>query len=92
MTDFNICNNKMGDEEIMSDVLESQKQVTGLYNNVANESATPQLRNEFLSILNDEHEIQCEIFSEMQKRGWYPTQAADQQQINQAKQKYTVAN
>lgn len=88
MNEFNITNNTMADKEIMSDVLESQKQITGYYNAAANEAAAETIRREFLNILNEEHQIQAEVFYEMQKRGWYPTQPAEQQQVQQTKQKF----
>lgn len=79
---------KMGDRELMNDCMASQKLISSHYNTYANECATPNLRDEFLNILRDEHQIQAEIFEEMQKRGWYAVQAADPQQITQLKQKF----
>lgn len=81
-------NVQMQEKEIFEDVLTSQKAVTGAYNNFTNECATPNIRNEFLNILTEEHQIQAEVFDEMKKRGWYPTPAADQQKIQQAKMKF----
>jgi len=81
-------NGQMQEKEIFEDVLTSQKAVTGAYNNFTNECATPNIRNEFMNILTEEHQIQAEVFDEMKKRGWYPTPAADQQKIQQAKQKF----
>lgn len=80
--------NTMGDQEIVNDSIASQKFITESYNTFANECATPNLRDEFMNILKDEHQIQAELFSEAQKRGWYPVKSADEQQIQQAKQKY----
>jgi len=76
------------DKHIMTDLLSSQKFETGGYNTSANECACPNLRSDIMNILNDEHQIQSEIFTEMQKRGWYPTEAAEQNKINQVKQKF----
>lgn len=78
----------MQEKEMMEDVLSSQKAITGAYNNFANECASPEIRDEFLNILNEEHTIQAQVFDEMHKRGWYPTPPAEQQMIDQAKQKY----
>lgn len=78
----------MNEKEMMGDILVSQKQITDTYNSFANECSAPTVRDEFLNILNEEHQMQSEIFCEMQKRGWYPTQAADQQQISQVKMKF----
>lgn len=77
------------DKDILTDVLSSQKFATSGYNAFANECATPALRCDFVNILTEEHQIQSEVFTEMQSRGWYPTEAADQNKVNQAKQKYS---
>ena len=80
--------NGMQDKEIMDDVLASEKAITGSYNIFTNECATQQIRDEFLNILNEEHQIQADVFDEMKKRGWYPTPNAEQKMIDQAKQKF----
>ena len=83
--------NGMCEREILDDILSSQKMITGLYNTSANECAAPVIRDEFLSILSEEHQMQAEVFDEMQKRGWYPVPAAEQQKIAQAKEKFQNA-
>ena len=81
-----------GDREMMDDVLSSQKFITENYNTFANECATPALKSEFMNLLNEEHQIQHDVFTEMQKRGWYQTPAAQADKVNQAKQKFTKEN
>jgi spore coat protein CotF len=76
------------DKEILTDLLTSQKHITENYNTFANECATPAVKTDFMNILNEEHQLQNEVFTEMQKRGWYQTEAAEQTKINQTKQKY----
>lgn len=83
-----IDTNAFGDKEMMSDALASQKFITEGYNTFANECATPAVKTEFMNILNEEHQIQQEIFAELQKRGWYQVEAADQNKVTQAKQKF----
>ena len=78
----------MQDKEMLEDVLTSQKQITGLYNTYANQCATTAIRDEMMNILHDEHDIQADIFMEMQKRGWYPTPMAEEQKIQSTKQKF----
>ncbi|NMA79655.1 MAG: spore coat protein [Clostridiales bacterium] len=85
-------NQNFADKEMMQDALISQKFLTDDYNIFANECATPQVRDSFLCILNEEHQIQNEIFNEMQSRGWYQVKPAEQQMVDQAKQKYTNMN
>lgn len=78
-----------GDRDMLQDALSSQKFVADGYNSYANECATPSVKTDFMNILKEEHQMQYDVFSEMQKRGWYPTEPADQNKINQAKQKYS---
>jgi len=76
------------DKNMITDGLMSQKFATAGYNHTANESANPQIRNEFMSILNEEHQIQSDIFMEMNKRGWYPTTPAEANKINETKTQF----
>ena len=76
------------DKNMMDDALASQKFITETYNTFANECSDPQLKEQFVNLLEDEHRIQHEVFTEMQKRGWYQTEPAEQDKIKQAKQKY----
>ncbi|HBQ46486.1 MAG TPA: spore coat protein [Ruminococcaceae bacterium] len=81
----------MPEKEMMNDVLSSEKYLTELYNTNANECATPNVRDGFLQILSEEHQIQADIFDAMKQRGWYQTPAAEQQKIQQTKQKYQAS-
>lgn len=76
------------EKELMTDVLSSQKFVTDTYNTFTNECATPNVRDEFMRILTEEHQIQADVFDTMKQHGWYETPAAQQQKIQQTKQKY----
>ena len=78
----------MKDKEIMDDALTSQKSITELYNQFANECATDNIRGTMMSILKEEHDMQADVFDEMQKRGWYQTPPAEQQKIQSTKQKF----
>ena len=62
--------NNYYDEEMIADALQSEEEMTSLYNHFANKSATVRVRSEFLNLLNDEHQLQIEISDEMSKRGW----------------------
>ena len=85
-------NPSFGDREIMDDLLASQKQMTADYNTAANECASSALQSEFMTLLGEEHQIQMEIFQEMQKRGWYPTEQAPRQKIEKAREQFTGTN
>ena len=66
-------NTNYGDQEMLTDMLSSQKMITGNYNTVANEAASDSIKNQFIGILHEEHKMQHDIFLEMQNRGWYQT-------------------
>ena len=87
---MNSVNPMFSDKDRLQDALASQKFITGNYNMSANECATPAVRGVFMSILKDEHDIQTEVFTEMQKRGWYQVQPADHQKLQQTKTKFGV--
>ncbi len=82
----------MQDKELLDDVLSSQKFITDIYNSYANECATAGIRDDMLTILREEHDIQADIYNEMSMRGWYQAQPAEQQKIDQAKQKFQSAS
>ena len=82
----------LNDREMLTDALSSEKFMTENYNTFTNECASPTLMNEFMNLLSEEHQIQHDIFSEMQKRGWYPTQDAPTQKIAQTKMKFSSSS
>ena len=84
--------NNYTDKNIMTDVLSTQKSVTACYNYSANEAANANVKNLFIDLLNEEHNIQHDVFEEMSKRGWYPTEQASDTKINEVKSTYTGAN
>ena len=79
----------LNDREMLTDALSSEKFMTENYNQYANECASPSLMNEFMNLLSEEHQIQHEVFTELQKRGWYPTQEAPAEKVQQAKLKFS---
>lgn len=83
---------QFGDKEKLNDALSSQKMITSSYNTFANECACPSVRSEFMNILNEEHQIQFDVFTAMQQRGWYQVDPADQNKVTQTKQKFQSQN
>ena len=79
---------QFSDQNMINDVLSTQKFITDGYNTSANEASKPEVKNTLMSILQEEHEIGHEVFVEMQSRGWYQTEAAPQTKIDQTKQKF----
>jgi spore coat protein CotF len=80
----------MNDKEIMEGILLTTKGVCDLYLHGSIESSTPNVHDAFNTALNDAICMQKEIYSTMQSRGWYPTQQAQAQSIQQVRQKYAA--
>ena len=82
------CTAKLTDQEILDDILSSQKHMTALYNTYSGECKNTTVQGDMLNILRDEHDMQYSIFEEMQKRGLYPTEQAEPTKIDDAKTKF----
>ncbi len=78
------------EKEILSDALCAEKAVTEHYNTFANECLHDSLRDTLLQCLDQEHKIQVDVFNSMHEKGYYPTPAAEQQKIDEAKQKFAA--
>ena len=81
----------MDDRQIMEDILLTTKGACDLYMHGTIESATPGVHTAFSQILNDTLCMQNEIYAKMTAKGWYPTQNAEQQKIDAAKQKFSAS-
>lgn len=77
------------EKEILGDALSSQKATTALFNTSANECVHEDVRQTILNILNEEHEIQQDVFNMMHAEGYYPTPDADEKKVQQLKQQYS---
>ena len=78
----------MSDREYMDDILLTSKTMSGLYHYAVQESPTENLHAEFKTILNQSLDMQHDIYNLMEQKGWYQTQEAPAQQINQVKTKF----
>lgn len=76
------------EKEILGDALSSQKATTELFNKASNECVHENVRETLLDILEEEHEIQQDVFVMMHQKGFYPTPEADTKKVDQLKQQY----
>ncbi len=83
------CEFNFGEKERLTDTITSQKMICSTYDTFANECVCEELMNTMLTILDDEHKIQHALFKEMQNRGWYTPENAEQNKIEQEKNKYS---
>lgn len=76
------------DKEILADALTAEKTATNNYNMYANECVHDNVRSAILHCLEQEHAIQQDVFEVMHAKGFYPTPAAEEQKVQEAKQKF----
>lgn len=79
----------MNDKDIMEGILLTTKGVCDLYMHGSIESSTPNVHQTFNAALNDALCMQNNIYNEMAQHGWYPSEQAQPQQIQQIKQKFS---
>ena len=82
----------MNDQMIMENILLTTKGACDLYMHGTIESATQNVQQAFDAALSDSLCMQGDIYQKMADKGWYPSQQADQQQIDQVRQKYAGQN
>ncbi|MBQ3407656.1 MAG: spore coat protein [Clostridia bacterium] len=79
----------MEDKDLMEKELLNAKSACDLYMHGAVESTTAEAHTAFKEALNTSLDIQNKIYNLMAERGWYSTDLAEQNKINQLRQKYS---
>lgn len=78
------------DKEILSDALNTEKATTANYNAFSNECVHENVRHTILHCLQQEHDIQQDLFEIMHTRGYYPTPAAEEKKIRDTIQAFSA--
>ena len=76
------------DQDYISDILLSEKQLCSTYTTAATEAKTEPIRNELKNILACELDVQNQIFQTLENKGWYQTENADNTKIEATKSKF----
>ena len=79
----------LSEEEILKDLLTSEKHCTSAVNTFITESTCSNLTQNLKNILAEEHSIHESLYNVMNQKGWYPTSDAEAQEVQKAKDKYT---
>lgn len=79
----------MKDQEMMTDLMLTEKKMSANYDSFASECVNTQLRDTFVKMLTQGHETQTRLFSVAQQKGWYQVEQAPTAKVDQAKQKFT---
>ena len=75
-------------QEIINDLLTTEKHTTAAYNTFVTETDCPNLRQTLMSIQQDEQRIHEDLFNAMSQRGWYNPPRAQSQQVQDAKTRF----
>jgi spore coat protein CotF len=79
----------LSEQEIMTDLLATEKHITSAYNTFITETTCSNLRQNLKNILNEEHSIHETLYNTMNQKGWYPVSDAPSQEVQKAKDKFS---
>jgi len=79
----------MDDKMIMENILQTTKGACDLYMHGTIESGTQNVHDAFSSALNESIAMQSCVYKQMTQKGWYTVSQAQEQQIQQVKQKFS---
>lgn len=80
--------NTLSEQDILTDLLASEKHATSMVNTFITESNCSTLRDSLATILTEEHSIHKNLYDIMYKKGWYPTSDAEALEVQKVKDKY----
>ena len=78
----------MNDQAIMENLLLTTKGVCDLYMHGTIESATQNVHSAFDQALDESLCMQDQTYQKMSQKGWYATDSAEQQKLDQLRQKF----
>jgi spore coat protein CotF len=76
------------DRNVMENLLLLEKSACDLYMHGAIEASDEQVFNSFSSALNQSLQLQNQIYTKMKEKGWYAPEMAQQDKVQQLKQKF----
>lgn len=79
----------MNDRDLMQNLLNLEKGACDLFMHGAIESSSTDVRQTFSTSLNSGLQMQDQIYTKMQQKGWYPTEQVQQNKIESVKQKFS---
>ncbi len=81
----------MDDRDLMENILLLEKGVCDLYMHGAIESSSEDVHRAFSGSLNSSLNMQSQIYDQMESRGWYKTDNAEQQKLDSVRMKFSGA-
>ena len=80
--------NAFDDRAKITDLLNTEKMLAATYNTFCSEAATPSVRNCMCAALTEEHRLGETLFTEMNRRSWYPVEKAEETKITEARMQF----
>jgi spore coat protein F len=81
-------NNVMGEKEILTDILNTEKDIIKVYSSAVTESSCANMRQVLLRNITQTADDQFNVFNVMVNKGYYQTKDAQDQDVQQAKQTF----
>ncbi|MDR3543648.1 MAG: spore coat protein [Desulfosporosinus sp.] len=78
----------LSEQEILTDLLTSEKHLTSTVNTFITESTCANLTQNLKNILTEEHSIHENLYNIMNQKGWYPTSDAEATEVQKVKGRF----
>lgn len=80
---------ELNDRDRLNDILATEKYLTDSFNVSAREASHSALHQDIMTILNETHQCQYELFELMFRKGHYKLEAEQQPHLDQAYQQFS---
>jgi len=80
---------QMNERDFVNDLLSTEKYLSMSYSTTLNEASHQALYQDLLTISNETHQSQRDLYNLMFKNGWYALEAADTQKLQQSHQQFS---
>lgn len=76
------------EQDMITDALSTEKQLTELYATNVSEASCQILRNEITKLFTQTQQLQFEVFNALKARGWYQVKNTEEKDLQQAVAKF----
>ncbi|TBL76106.1 spore coat protein [Paenibacillus thalictri] len=83
---------EMNDRDRVNDILALEKYLTDSFNISAREASHPNLHQDIMTILNETHQCQYEMYELMFRKGHYKLEAEEQTKLDQTHKQFSNYN
>jgi len=80
---------EMNDRDRVNDILALEKYLTDSFNVSAREASHAQLHQDIMTVLNETHQCQYELYQLMFRKGYYKLEAEEQTKLDQTYRQFS---